>query len=56
MTNLSDFFLLPSKALKWPLMDIALYNPTNPSYIPSEYINLGQSMSFLQRVGNTMLR
>ncbi len=41
-------------ALKWPMIDMAVGNPTNPSYIPIEYLNLGQRMSFIERVYNTL--
>ena len=36
------------------MIDMAVGNPTNPSYIPIEYLNLGQRMSFIERVYNTL--
>jgi len=38
------------------MMDIIMGNPTDPAYIPFEYINFGQKMTFLQRVVNTLIR
>jgi len=43
-------------ALKHPLTDIAMGNPTDPAYIPFEYFNFGQDMTFLQRVANSLVR
>ncbi len=42
--------------LKWVPLDDALGNPSNPSYIPTQYTNFGQQMSFYQRLINTLAR
>ncbi len=48
---------LITSGLKWAPLDEALGNPSNPSYIPTEYVlSFGQHMSFKQRLLNTLTR
>lgn len=37
-----------------PLIDLALGNPTNPSYIPLELFDYGPEMSLWERTLNTL--
>lgn len=41
-------------ALRSPITDAAMGNPTNPAYLPIVVLNYGQRMSFSERVVNTL--
>ena len=41
---------------RWPIGDIAVGNPVNPSYIPNEILfDYGQEMTFKQRFISTVM-
>ncbi|TRY74075.1 hypothetical protein TCAL_06710 [Tigriopus californicus] len=42
-------------ATRIPAYDFLMGNPVNPSYIPVEFLNYSQEMTFLQRVLNTLV-
>ena len=52
MNKICSCFVFP----RMPVVDLAVGNPTNPSYIPLELFNFGTKMSFWERTVNTLGR